>query len=279
MSSSQPSTVTQKNTVELSPQQQEVFGMAMPLISEYASTRPKLKEGSSIAGFTPEQMQAQQEALGVALPQAKQLSGQAGSAQSKLLDPNFMLKPNDYLLEHASNVRQQGGDEFMEQIAPAIRKDVQAAGGSYSGGSTRGGIAEGLAAGKSSKGVSDAIADMFFRNYQTGLTGMQKAVTDNDEVMNQSLMPSNIMNAVGGEKQKMQQALMDEEAAKFYAEQDIPLLQAQQIMALLGQMPGSTGVGTVQGAMPKSNPLMPLLGAGLTLMSGGMPFGAMAGMK
>ena len=268
MGSSGPKNITQTSKVELSPEQREVFGLAVPKIKEYAASTPQIKQTSSIADFTPEELAAQNFAMGVSLPMTAQLGGQAASTQSSLLDKDFMLNPNQYLNTAADNVVRRGSQDFVEQIAPAIRQQSQAAGGQYTGGATKEGIATGLAAGRSAQAVSDAVADMYFKNYTQGLQGLQQAVAGNQDVMAQTLMPANIANLVGQTKRNMAQEKLSEETAKFYAEQDIPLLQSQQIMALLGQMPGATGIGTVSGAMPQANPLMQMGGLGLALLGG-----------
>lgn len=268
----QPSTVTQTNKIELSPEQKEIFGLAMPKIREYASSTPQLFAGSGIAGFNPTQLAGQQAALDAA-DEAGGLAGQAGATQAQLLDPEFMLNPNQYLLPAANAVTRMTTENLMENILPGIRSGATATGGQYSGGSTRQGIAEGRAIQGSSREISDSLAKMFLQNYQTGLSGLRAAVDSNAGVMRQSLFPASIMQAVGGQQQGMEQAQLDELIQRFYTQQDLPLLQSQQIMNLVQGMPGSTGVSTVQGAQPKTSGLQQAVGLGMTLlpMMFGMP--------
>lgn len=268
----QPSTITQTNKVELSPEQKEIFGLALPKIRQYASSTPELYPGSGIAGFNPTQLAGQSAALDAA-SSAGNLSGQAGATQAQLLDPEFMLNPNQYLDRAAEGVTRHTTENLMENILPGIRSGATSAGGQYSGGSTRQGIAEGRAIQGSSREISDSLAKMFLQNYQTGLSGLQSAVQGNSDVMRQQLFPASIMQMIGGQQQGMEQAQLDEMLQRFYTQQDLPLLQSQQIMGLVQGMPGATGVSTVQGAQPKTSGLQQAIGLGMTLlpMMMGMP--------
>jgi hypothetical protein len=177
-----------------------------------------------------------------------------------------MLNPNQYLQPAANAVTRTTTENLMENILPGIRSGATAAGGQYSGGSTRQGIAEGRAIQGSSREISDSLAKMFLQNYQGGLQGLQSAVQGNTGVMQQQLFPASIMQAVGGQQQGMEQAQLDELIQRFYTQQDLPLLQSQQIMNLVSGMPGATGVSTVQGAQPKTSGLQQAMGLGMTLL-------------
>lgn len=276
----QPSTVTQTNKIELSPEQKEVFGLAMPKIREYASSTPSLFPGSGIVGFNPTQLAGQQAAL-QAGQTAGQLANQSGTTQSMLLDPNFMLNPNQYLMPVAQSVARTATENLTENILPQIRSGATSAGGQYSGGSTRQGLAEGRAVQGTSREIADSIAKMFLQNYQSGLSGLQSAVQGTGNVMQQQLFPSAIMQQIGGQEHAMDQAELNEMIQRFYTEQDLPLLQSQQLLGLVSGMPGATGVSTVQGAQPQTGGLQQALGLGLSLigMMSGMPFlGSMGGL-
>lgn len=275
----QPNTITQTNKVELSPEQKEIFGLAMPKIRDYANSTPQLYDGSGIADFNPWQIAGQESWLNAA-QNAGGLAGQAQATQSLLMNPDFMLNPNQYLGPAAQGVSRHVTENLMENILPGIRSGATSAGGQYSGGSTRQGIAEGRAIQGSSREISDALARMFLQNYQSGMQGLQSAVQNNSGVMQQGLFPGTVMNAVGGQRQAMDQAKLDEQIARFYTMQDLPLLQSQQLMNLISGMPGASGVSTVQGAQPKTSGWQQALGLGMTLlpMMMGMPPGMGMGM-
>jgi hypothetical protein len=114
----QPSTVTQTNKIELSPEQKEIFGLAMPKIREYASSNPQLYSGSGIAGFNPTQLAGQEAAL-AAVGGAGDLAERATATQAQLLDPEFMLSPNQYLTPAADAIARHTPRIFFLEFEPA----------------------------------------------------------------------------------------------------------------------------------------------------------------
>lgn len=278
MGGKQPSTVTQTNEIKLSPEQQEVFGMALPKIKEYAASNPQLFSGSGIVGFNDLETQGQEGMINAANA-AGANAGKANAAQGMMLDPEQMLNPNQYVDRAAEGVTRGVTKNLMETILPGIRSSATSAGGQYSGGSTRQGIAEGRAIEGTNKELADSVAKMYLSNYQQGLGVMQNAVGMNGKVMQEQLFPSQVLQAVGGQKRGMEQAKLDEEIQKFYTQQDLPLLQSQQIMGLLSGMPGGQGVSTVTPATPKTDPMQQAIGLGLTLAGSamGLPMPMMMG--
>lgn len=277
MGPSQPSTVTQTNQVKLGPQQQKVFDLALPSIESYAASTPQLFPGSAVAGFDPMQLQAQQSALTAA---NSPLVGAGAGAQAQMLDPDFMLKPNQYVHNAANAVTSQVTQNLMENILPGIRSNAIAEGGPYSGGATREGITAGKAISGTNQGLSNALADMYFKNYSTGLAGMSEAIGRNPQVLQAGLFPAQVQGAVGTQNQNMQQALLNEAVGKFYGTQNLDYNKAASLLGMIGMMPGATGTSTVTGAQPQANPLMQGLGLGMTALSllGGGPLGLMGGM-
>lgn len=265
-------TVTQTNTVQLSPQQQKIFDLAMPSIQSYAESTPQLFPGTGIVGFNPTELAGQTAALGAA-GTGGGLVTQAAGAQNKLLDPAFMLNPNQYVNAAADAVTNKTTQNLMERILPGVRSGATMAGGQYTGGASRQGIAEGTAIRGTNEAISNALADMYFRNYTTGLSGMTQAVAQNPSVVSSQLFPANVMSAVGGQNRALEQARLDEEIRRFYGTQDLELSKAQQLINLVAGMPGGKGVSTATGAVPPTNPLMQGLGLGLSGlgMFGGMP--------
>jgi hypothetical protein len=208
------------------------------------------------------------------------LPGQAADAQKFLLDPNNMLRPNQYVQAAADATTGQVTRNLTESVLPTIRTGATQAGGMYSGGASRQGIAEGLAVGRTNEALSDALAKMHLANYTAGLGAMGDAIARNPSVLNQQLFPAGVYSAVGGQQRALQQAQLDEQIKNFYATQDLDLSKAQQLINLVGGMPGGTGVSTATGAVPKPNPAMQALGIGMQLagLGMGMPGMGMPGM-
>jgi len=279
MGSSAPPTTTQTSTTKLGPEQQAVFNMALPYINQYASQPIQQFQGSGIVPFNPLETQAQGQYVNQAAPVAQSLATGAAGAQQQMLDPNFMLNPNQYVQAAGGAVADTATKNLMENILPGIRSGATAAGGPYSGGSTREGVATGKAIGDTGRDISNSLADMYFKNYTTGLSGMGQAIERNPSVQAQQLFPADITAAVGAQQRSMEQAKLDEQVKSFYTGQELPLLQSQQLMQLIGAMPGSTTVGTATGSVPKTNPIMQALGLGLAGAGYGMggPIGGALG--
>lgn len=276
MASKPSSNITQTNKTELGPEQKKVFEMAMPSIESYSGSTPQIYGGSGIAQFNPLETQAQEAYVNTAAPTAAGLAAKSANAQSQMLDPEFMLNPNQYVHAAADSVTNKVTHNLNENILPGVRSGSTVAGGQYSGGSTRQGVAEGLAIDRTNQGLSDSLAEMYLKNYQGGMQTMAQQTNANQGVMGQQAYAPDMLAAVGGQKRALEQASLDEQIAKFYSQQDLELSKAQNLMALIGQMPGAVGTSTVSGAQPGQNPLM--MGMGLMSSLGGMMGGGGGGL-
>ena len=262
-SSKQPE-VKQTAQTTISPEQQAIFNLAFPYAQEAASKPIQQFEGSGIAPLTTDQITAQMRAK-----QAGETGGalatQAAGTQSKLLDPAFMLDPanNEYL--QAANQATTGmvTRNLNENILPQVRMGAEQAGGAYSGGSSRQGIAEGLAIGRTNQDLSDALAKANYGSYQAGLQQMQGAVNANAGVQDQQLFNPLTLGAVGAQNQAADQAALDEKIRKFYTSQELPMLQAQQLFGLISGMPGGGTTSTTTGALPTTTPMNAGLGGAM----------------
>ena len=257
MGGSSPSNVTQTTKTELSPEQKKLFDLAFPYAEQYAGTPVQQYSGSGVAGFNPLETQAQ----GQYLQQAGNigdLASKSAESQKMLLDPGFQLDVahNPYLQAATQSMTDQVTNNLQNKILPGVRSGGTAAGGMYSGASTKNAITTGQAIGDTNRGLSDSITKMMFDAYTGGKSSMQQAVNQNQGVQAQQLIAPSITDAVGGQQRGMEQALLDEQIKKFYTDQKLPLLQAQELMGFVGAMPGGQTTSNVQGAQPQANPLM-----------------------
>lgn len=262
MGSKTPATTTQTTKVELSPEQKSIYDIAFPKAQEYASKPLEQFAGSGIAELSPEEKAAQAAYLGSAAPTGGALATQAANAQSQLLDPSFMLdvSNNQYLKDAMEANAGIVSRQLTEQALPAVAQGATMAGGMYSGGSSREGIAQGQAIGRASTAISDSNAKMMLDAYNTGLGGLQQAIQANPNVQAQQLFAPDVMATVGAQNRAIEQAKLDEEIRKFYTGQALPFVQAQELMGLISGMPGGTTVGQVTGSTPSANPMMAGLG-------------------
>ena len=257
--------VTQTAQTTMSPEQKSIFDLAFPFAQQAGSQPIQQFQGSGIAPLTPDQLAAQQKAL-----QAGQVGGQlatqAAGTQSQLLDPEFMLNvaDNPYLKAANQVTTDMVTRNLNESILPQVRTGAEQAGGAYSGGSSRQGIAEGLAIGRTNTGLSDAITKANYDQYQRGVGELGAAVARNPSVQDQQLFDPLTQGAVGAQQQAAEQAKLDEEIRKFYTAQELPMLQAQQLFGLISGMPGGGTTSTTTGALPQPSPIAVGMGGALT---------------
>ena len=260
---SEPPQTKQETTVKIGPEQQALMDLAMPSATKYAQTPLQLYGGSGVLGLNAtEQAAAGQMSQGAAAGGA--LATQAAGAQSKLLDPSFMLDvANNPYLQAANQVTTADMTRNLnENILPSVRSGATQAGGMYSGGASRQGIAEGQAVGRTSSAISDAITRANYDAYNRGLSGMQTAVSANPGVQNQQLFEGGVNSAIGAQQRAIEQAQLDETIRKFYGAQQLDLDKAQSLLALLQGVPGATTTTTGTGALPQGPTKMQGLAGG-----------------
>lgn len=256
----QPTTTNETKTV-LSPQQEQLFNLAMPFAEQHAATAMPSFNTPAVAGFTPEQLAAQeryktQGAVG------DNIASQTAATHSFLLNP-AQLDPtsNPHISAIADQITGKIRDGLVETTLPNIRTGSIQAGGMYGGGSTRGQVAEGRAIGDAASATGDALSKLYFDNYNAGINNMFKAAQLTPSIQAQQLFGANILDAVGGQKQAMEQALLNDQLQRQMLDQYAPYFRAQEIAALLGAMPNTAStVSTNTGVLPKANPITSGLG-------------------
>jgi hypothetical protein len=257
----------------LSAEQKKLFNLAMPHVEAYANQPLESYEGPTVAGFDPAEGLAQQSYLD-AVPGINQLSQASKNAHMMALDP-AQLDPNSnpYTSGIADQITGKITDRLNQDILPNVRSGTIQSGGMYSGGDSRGMMAEHLAGTAAVGEMGDALEKLYFDSYNAGLANMSRAVGDTSTVQQQQLYGADVQQAVGGQRRTMDQALMDEALAKWTIDQQLPYMRGSELMNMLGSIPGGTSTTTVTGARPQTSPLMQGLGMGMSLLSmllGGM---------
>lgn len=223
-------TSTTTTTQELSPEQRALIKPVIPIAQNYLANPPKQYAGSSIAGFDPLQLQAQQMTVNAAnsmlpvtsqIPQQlqglqggyvgtaaqsaqagqqgqQQLQGILGGQGMNFLTSGAVLDPNSnqYLQSAIQGATQPIVQNFQNTVLPGITQEAIANGGF---GGTRQGIAEGLAAQGMQRQIGDVASQMMNQNYQNGLNVMQGSL-------------GQLINGQLGGQQAQQQAIQGTQA-------------------------------------------------------------------
>jgi len=262
----QPKPTTTTTTHQLSPEQQEIVNLAMPGVRDFAASVPQRYQGQTVAGFDPSQTAGQNMALGAAGTQ-NNIGATAANAHNQVLtnlwDPS--AAPVQNAVAAATRPIMQ---TLTEDALPAIR-------GGYTGdnfGSSRQGIAEGLAMGKASQAVGDTSARLIGDLYKTNVDASLKALGLTPSIQSAQTAGAVTTSGVGDVRQSMAQNLLNQNVAGYNYDQMAPFLQAQELMSLVAGIPG--GTTTSVGTGPSTNPVSQGLGgaaAGASLGSAIMP--------
>lgn len=266
--SSQPQPQTQSTTYTLSPEQRQLMDLAMPGVTQFAASVPKRYQGSSIAGFDPAQIAGQNEVLRAAGLQSSLSGAGAGTTQNWLSPGALDVNNNPAIQGMLDRNARAVNTSLTESALPAIRDSAERSGNF---GSSRQGVAEGVALGKASSALADANAKTLSDAYNTNVEAQLKTL---------GLLPQTIAgqttgglstSAVGDTRQALEQARLGETVSNFNYDQLAPFLQSKEIMSLLTGLPGGTTTSTASG--PQKNPITGALGGAMSGASLGSAFG------
>lgn len=257
---------TSTSSVQLSPEQQQILGLVTPAFASYFG-----KNGQVNASTYP--------GSGVVPPNALQSLGQqmtletvpatTASANNALQGGNFLASGD--VLDIMKNPGLQGAvnaatrpitENFQNTILPGIGGDAAAAGG-YGG--NRQGIAEGLASQGYMRQLGDTAANIINPAYQAGLDAMSKGLALTPTLDQNALLPGQTVAGVGAQQQAFQQAQLTDTINRFYQQQFLPLMIAQQIAGSALGFPG--GSTTTQTSGGSTTPLQAGLGGASLLTS------------
>lgn len=237
----------------------KLFGGGSQTVSSapWAPQQPFLQQGFAQARNLlnrPDFDPAQTQGFDMAQQYAQSMGPMVGNAQNAL---NFAMSPdilspdsNPYLAAQAQAAARPLMQNLTEQILPALGSSAEMA-GQYGG--SRQGIAEGIAARGTQQAIGDQSANIYSRAYGQGLNTMMQGLNQAPTVAGLGLMPSQIMQQVGTQRQQQ------------------PWQNLQNFMGTVGGSYGGTQT------TPTSSPMGSLLGAGIGGLFGGVP-GAQLGL-
>lgn len=254
----------QKSTTSFKPskEQKQLLTPTMGYLQDFAQQGVQLPTATGIADFNPTQLAAQSQALGAAGQQSS-LAGQ-GAGFSDWLFSGAALDPNSNpALQATISAATRPIFEGLTQVAlPQIRGEARSTGNF---GSSKQGIAEGLASQGASQAAGDVGTNIAYQGYQSGLDAMMR---------NLGLLPSTLgsmtagaatTGAVGDAQYGLTQGRLTEEQSRYMQQQLMPLSIGQELLAALGAIPGGSTVSKTSGG--GASPFSQVLGAGLTAAS------------
>ena len=255
----QSSTTT--TTQELSPEQKQLLGLAIPVAEDFVANPPQLFPGDTIVPQNQTELGAQQGALGFAQNQLPQITAAPTQGLQFLSSGDALLPGTNPALQAATDAAVRPLTQAFEQnILPSIRNDAVQSG---QFGSSRQGIAEGIASQSLLQGVGDVSATLQNQAFQNAMDNMTRSLAFAPGVAGLGLLPFDVQSQVGAQQRGFEQALLNEEVSRFAAEQLIPFQAAQAAAGLAFGMPGGSTISQSIGpgaAQAGGNPFMSGLG-------------------
>lgn len=212
---------------------------------------PSYFPGSTVAGFTGDTVQAQSMARTAAggQNQAAAMGMQNLSNLGAAIDPNS----NPFFQNAVQGAIRPVMQQFTDQGGPlaAIRSGMGAS-GQY--GSSRQGIAEGIATARLGQSVMDTTAQMGSAAYGQGLDAAARAAALTPGIQAAQATGATTLDAVGQQNQGMNQAFLNDSISRWNWDQQLPDAKLAQYQNLIQGTFGGNMTGTSEGA--KGNPLM-----------------------
>lgn len=269
---------TTTTTRELSPQQQMLLNLAIPASANYFETGPNGQYQGVNANVYPGQQTAGQnplENIGAQMITGAAAGNVGGATNTALGGLNFMTSGD--VLNTANNPALSGAiegaitplrNEYQRTVLPGIR-DQAVLSGAF--GDSRHGVAEGIAGSDYLKQVGDLSAGMMNTAYGQGLDSMTRSLAFAPSVLQAGYQPGQAVAAVGAQQRAFDQAQINEAVQKYYMEQFLPLMLAQEIAGMAFGVPAGTTVTDATGG--GTSPVMGALGGAASGAAMGSMFG------
>lgn len=265
------STQTSAPWAAIQPYLKDVFGQAQDLNQQGMSYFP----GQTYAGFDPLQTQGQQGVLDYASQYPGMLAPYQQASQQMLNAPDVANNP--YISGMADTIESRLNRNLQENLIPGVTQNALMA-GQPSG--SRAGVAEGIATRGTQEAIGSSLSDLYGGAYGQGLTAQTNALSMSPQMLQMGMVPSQIQQQVGAQRQGMEQSGIDEAVNRQQYNQNAPWDALSRYNALLsGGLP--FGTATTNSTQSGGGGLFgDLLGAGMSVagLMTGNPMMAMGGL-
>ena len=219
----------------------------------YNNNTPQYYTGQTQAGFTPDQLTAQQGIRDFATQGAPSIMNPALSAYQQGTSSNMLDVANN---PYVNDMAQAAADRAMGALTPQLA-DIRGGAimsGGYGGG--RQGIAEGNALAGAADSANQAAAQIYGNAYGQGLGHQANTLGMTGGLMGAGMQPYSALGASGGQQQGREQALIQDAMAQQEFEQNLPYQQLQQYQSgITGFSPLVGGAGQKVSTTPGRTPL------------------------
>lgn len=240
MGNSDPQPTTTTTQQILTPEQNELISLSMPGFRQFAASPPKRYAGDTVAGFDPSQVAGQEQAL-TSAGQQDQLARAGADASKFRLTDALKVESNPYIGGYMDAATRPITQALTEQQLPSIRGSAVSTGNF---GSSRQGIAEGLASGRASQAIGDTTSRIASDAYGKGLDAQGQALGLLPQTQQAQTAGAATTSGVGDVRQAMQQALINEKVTGYNYDQMLPFLVSQELAGVAGGLPGGGAIST-----------------------------------
>ncbi len=257
---SQPATQETKQTTEPWDQQkpylEDVFKQAKNL---YNTGGPQAYPGSTVVPMNDTEQYALNYLKGTAM---SGMQGNIGKMQQAtdfglggVLDPSS----NVALQAHAQGAIQPIFRDLTESALPQVRNDALAAG---QFGGSRQGIAEGQAIGRAMDTAGNVTSGIYSDAYNRGLSTFSDTLRNMPSLMEAQVLPAQLLSSAGSQQRSFEQALLDEQIARYNYNQSLPFTNLAQYQNFVQGNYGGTSTSTALQNVGGNNGAQTAMGLG-----------------
>ena len=253
------SSKTTQTTVPWGPQQPyllDLFSKSQDLLN---NSDLSYYPGNTVAPMSPLQIQAQGMAANNAINTMAPFVSNMTGANNFLLGPVLNPSSNPSLQAYADYLTNTMTRAFNEDVLPQVRSGAVAAG---QGGSTRQGIAEGIATDRFQQNLGGALSSLYNSAYGQGLDALLRGTALAPQTLQAQQAVPAALSAVGAEQQAYQQAILNEYINRYNYNQTAPWDELAQYSQLVTG--GFGGTSTTKQPTAESNPLLGAAGGALS---------------
>lgn len=210
----------------------------------YNTEQPTFYPGTTTARFTPLEQEAQRQLVGTAQGGMQDIANQTSAAQQFLLGDVLRADSNPYMTQAVQGAIDPIYDRLLRQTIPGIQSGAVQAGQL---GSSRQGVAEGLAITDANRLALNTSAQMLNDMYGQNLDALTKGLALTPQSMQVQTMPASTLAAVGEQQRLLNQADIDEAVQRHTFQQSIPWDTLAAYQGLIQGNFGGTGTSTASG--------------------------------
>lgn len=235
----------------------------------YGQEGPQFYPGSTVAGLSDAQIQANNMLTDKAV-QSTQFMDDWMQPAIKTALTSYDVANNPVVAGMAQSAVNPIIQQLKEQVLPGIRSGAIAAG---SMGGTRQGLAEAQGMERAARAAMDTTSQIYGNAYQQGLQQLSTTLGQTPALQNTLYQPAQVIAGIGEQQQKLDQANINEQIARWTYGQQLPYTKLQEYANIvskpLGGQSTSEVTATGGGATQTIGGILAGLGTLLNIFRGG----------